>query len=558
MATTKHPIGPFRKSVHPQEVQPPFNPAPDLKHETFELDGGKVIFEKDVAITMRDGVKLYADIYRPATSVAEKTPPLVFWSPFGKHGAVPRALFKNMGVDFEKLSPYTFFELPDPFLWCSQYHYSFVRVDPRGTWWSEGTEATFFSPQEGRDGYDVVEWAAQQPWSTGNVGWGAVSYYAMSAYQTAVLKPPHLKALLLWEAMSDIYREVNNVGGIPSVPFQHMWMNLTGQGLGMSEDHAAVSLEHPLFDEFWQSKVVHWTQINIPALSVTGWSSSPTHLRGTIEAWKALSTKDKWLLVHAGREWSEYYKDSGIEKQREFWDHFLKGKETSIRTWPTVQLDARTSADVSVRRDWKKFPPPAKLSNFYLASDGKLSTEPGNGQAEYTTFRAHDANSTLTFEYTFDKETEITGHASLTLHVQCLEFPDVDLFVALQKLGADGEEVKFWSSSQFVEAPAVLGWLRLSHRELDRQRSTPERPYHTHQKRQWVRPCDIVEAQIELWPSSTVWQAGETIRIAINGRGFLNPENKTQVRTPVHGWGDVRVWFGGKYASQLLAPVVEN
>lgn len=120
----------------------------------------------------------------------------------------------------------------------------------------------------------------------------------MSAYQTAVLKPPHLKALLLWEGMSDIYREVNNVGGIPSVPFQVMWMNLTGQGLGMSEDHATVSLEHPLFDEFWQSKVVDWTQINIPTLSVTGWSSLGVHLRGTIEAWKALSTKDKWLLVH--------------------------------------------------------------------------------------------------------------------------------------------------------------------------------------------------------------------------------------------------------------------
>lgn len=123
-----------------------------------------MIFEKDVPIAMRDGVTIYADIYRPAANVAERTPSLVLWSPFGKHGAVPRALFKNMGVDFEKLSPFTFFELPDPLLWCSQYQYSFVRVDPRGTWWSEGKEATFFSPQEGRDGYDVVEWAAQQAW----------------------------------------------------------------------------------------------------------------------------------------------------------------------------------------------------------------------------------------------------------------------------------------------------------------------------------------------------------------------------------------------------------
>ncbi len=46
------------------------------------------------------------------------------------------------------------------------------------------------------------------------------------------------------------------------------------------------------------------------------------------------------------------------------------------------------------------------------------------------------------------------------------------------------------------------------------------------------------------------------MRVAINGHGFLNVENKTQVRTPVHGWGDVRVWVGGQYASQLLVPVV--
>lgn len=120
----------------------------------------------------------------------------------------------------------------------------------------------------------------------------------MSAYQVAALKPPHLKALLLWEAMSDIYREVNCVGGIPSVPFQSLWMNLTGHGLGVSEDHAVVSIEHPLFDEFWQSKVVDWTKIDIPTLSITGWASLALHLRGTIEAWLGLSAKDKWLLVH--------------------------------------------------------------------------------------------------------------------------------------------------------------------------------------------------------------------------------------------------------------------
>lgn len=125
-----------------------------------------------------------------------------------------------------------------------------------------------------------------------------MSYFAMSAYQTAVLKPPHLKALLIWEGISDLYREVNCPGGIPNVPFQHFWMNMTGNGLSESEDHAVASIEHPLFDDYWRSKVVDWSLIDIPVFSVTGWSSLGLHLRGTIEAWRKFSSKDKYIWIH--------------------------------------------------------------------------------------------------------------------------------------------------------------------------------------------------------------------------------------------------------------------
>jgi predicted acyl esterase len=120
----------------------------------------------------------------------------------------------------------------------------------------------------------------------------------MSAYQTAVLKPPHLAAIMPWEGISDIYREVNTTGGIPNVAFQQLWMNLTGNGLGRSEDHSVAALEHPLYDDLWKSKVVDWSKIDIPAFSVTGWSSLGLHLRGTIEAWRHFSSKQKYLQVH--------------------------------------------------------------------------------------------------------------------------------------------------------------------------------------------------------------------------------------------------------------------
>lgn len=129
-----------------------------------------------------------------------------------------------------------------------------------------------------------------------------MSYFAMSAYQVAALKPPHLTAIMPWEGMSDIYREVNVVGGIPSVPFQHFWMALTGNGLGTNEDAAVMPLEQPLFTPLWASKVVDWSKIDVPAFSVTGWSSLALHLRGTIGAWNALSSKNKYLWVHVSCE----------------------------------------------------------------------------------------------------------------------------------------------------------------------------------------------------------------------------------------------------------------
>ncbi|KAM5361897.1 hypothetical protein ACJZ2D_012842 [Fusarium nematophilum] len=549
----------YREAVPPQQVSPPLSPATPPKRETILLDDGKTLFEKDIAILMRDGVSLYADLYRPDSGhLKAKTPTIVLFAPFGKHGAVPRERFQNMGVDFDRLSKYTRWELPDPLPWCGEWGYSFLIVDPRGTWWSEGSASNHISPEEGRDGYDIVEWASQQEWSTGDIGWGGgVSYYAMSAYQTAVLKPPHLKAILIWEGISDVYREVNAPGGIPNVPFQHFWMNMTGNGLALTEDHAVAILEHPLFDEYWQSKVVDWRLIDVPVMAVTGWSSLGLHLRGTIAAWKQMPSPTKYLL--GGREWSEFYKDENIQKQRLFWDRYLKGIANEVEHWPRVEIDVRTSATQISRRPELDFPPKAGLAKYRLAPERKLASLgiTSDGPAQYVSFIAHKPGSAAFFDVKIDRPVEITGHSAVKLFVQALSFPDVDLFVALQKIDKHGQPVKFYNSTQQLEADASFGWLRASHRELDVAKSIAERPVHLHQRRLWLRPQDIVEVNIELWPSSTVWEAGDTLRLAIQGTSFTDQENMTQFKGPSHSFGEVRVWMGGNYDSELLVPEVE-
>lgn len=188
-----------------------------------------------------------------------------------------------------------------------------------------------------------------------------------------------------------------------------------------------------------------------------------------------------------------------------------------------------------------------------MQPEADRSTEPA-----YVSYTSHSRDSYVKFDYVFPSRTEITGDSSLKLFVQALDFPDADLYVAIQKIGTDGKEYKYFHQTQQPEASAGHGWLRISHREKDLEKSRPGRPYHAHQRRQWLRPIDIVEAEIEIWPSSTVWNKGEILRVVIQGRPFLNEENKVASKyANSHNFGEVRIWYGGKFDSQLYLPIVE-
>ena len=74
-------------------------------------------------------------------------------------------------------------------------------------------------PLDAQDYYDLIEWAASQPWCAGRVGLMGVSYLAMSQWHVAALKPPHLRAIVPWEGVTDLYRELAFHGGIPETKF---------------------------------------------------------------------------------------------------------------------------------------------------------------------------------------------------------------------------------------------------------------------------------------------------------------------------------------------------
>ena len=125
----------------------------------------------------------------------------------------------------------------------------------------------------------------------------------------------------------------------------------------------------------------------------------------------------------------------------------------------------------------------------------------------------------------------------LRLWVSCDAGDDLDLFVGLRKFDRRGHELHFPDFNHIEHGLVAKGWLRASHRELDEQRSTPYQPWLKHQRALKLAPGEIVPVEIEIWPSSTLFRKGETLRSTVQGGDFSytksNPLPVKHGRIPV-------------------------
>jgi predicted acyl esterase len=132
------------------------------------------------------------------------------------------------------------------------------------------------------------------------------------------------------------------------------------------------------------------------------------------------------------------------------------------------------------------------------------------------------------------------------------------VFVALQKLDRYGDLVGFPYYAVFEDGPVALGWLRASHRELDRQRSTPWQPVLAHQRGDPPGRGRIVPLDIEILPSGTRFEPGESLRLVIQGRDiYRQPRPLSQTfhdESVNHGTNVIHT--GGRFDSHLLVPRV--
>lgn len=526
--------------------------------EIFPLPEG-IIVEKDIYVTMRDGVKLALNVYRP--DKPGKFPViLALVGMYGKDSGPDEysdsryEFFVELGLTIGtiRVSEATPFEGPDPAFWVPN-DYVVVQLDTRGFFKSEG-EKQIFSEIEMLDYREVIEWAGTREWSNGNVGLSGVSYLAIAQWYAASTQPPHLKAIVPWEGVSDIYRTWRFPGGIPESTFYVQWQR---RNITALTDADAAAMMDPVISQKDLRKNPQLEKITAPALICGSWSDHGLHTRGCFEAFKKISSEHRWLYTHGRRKWEEYYSEEAMGYQKKFFDYFLKGSDNGMLDTPRVRLEVRETKDKYAVRYENEWPiARTQYRRLYLDTKGTLNPDSVDRQGKIS---YDSADGRAEFDFAFDRDAEITGHMKLKLYVSAEEADEMDLIVGVKKLNAHGEEVHFFGTamSAYVKGMVARGWLRVSQRELDDEKSTPWQPYLKHQGEQRLKPGDIVPVEIEILPSSTLFRKGEKLRLVVQGKDLIEG--------PPWGWLGYRqlankgvhsIYGGGKYDSHLLVPVV--
>ena len=548
---------PFEYRFRPPRSTPESRGAAAVDPRTERRDG--MLIERDVEIGTTAGHTVLADIYRPAGSAP--APVIISWSPYGKHNPAPiGVIYPRSGVRPEHIGELTTFEAPDPEYWVP-HGYAILIADIPGTWNAVGP-ATYVSPEEAQDFYELIEWAGTRPWSNGKVGLSGVSYLTVSQWRVAELNPPHLAAINPWEGWSDTYREVARHGGIPESSFWPYIWERWGASRGQIEDLERETEEHPWFDDFWASKASQLERITVPAWVVGSWSDQGLHSRGTLEGFRRISSPQKWLDIHGRKKWGEYYLPENVERQRRFFDRFLKDEDNGWEDRPAVLYEVREDYYSGTVHDSTSWPlPDIRYTSFYLAPSGALTLTPPDepGVAEYDGRGSGLRDHRAVFEHVFTDSTVLAGHAWAELQVSAPDADDMDLFLGLFKRTADGRVVGFPHYAQFDDGPVALGWLRVSHRELDPARSEPFLPVLAHTHSSPMTQDGPTAVTMEILPSGTAFDRGDSLIAVIQGRDIFDyPPSVYARHHDTINSGRHHIHLGGEPSSRIVLPVIRT
>jgi putative CocE/NonD family hydrolase len=511
----------------------------------------------NVAIPMRDGTPLGADVYLP--SGQGPFPVLLTITPYGKNGT-------GRGAAAQVARGY-----------------AVVAVDSRGLRASKGKWEPYI--HEAQDGYDVQQWVGQQSWCNGNIGMFGTSYPAYTQVAPAQFRSPYVKALIPVSAQADNYGSVWGSDGIVHLAFAPRWAaaqeaiaenkpepvadwnrlawvlplksipDMTG---GVRSPFLADVFEHEAHDAFWQVMSIRdkYAEMDVPALHVTGWfddlsMETQTNFTGMSQHAKTANAR-KWQRLLIGPwghgvprfpngDWIFGDVNFGPDVRIDFpamsarwFDYHLKGVRNGVDTEPPVKIFVMGANKWRDEHEWPLAR--AKATPYYFHSkgwansrfgDGTLSTAPpeaseaasdrfrydprnpvptygGHGCCDYGYAAMGPLDQKVTEErpdvlvYTtppLRSEVEVTGIPEVDL-VFSTDVTDTDFFVTLSDVYPDGKSIAI-----------TEGQVRARFRD-SREKAT------------LLTPNKETSAKVVLWGTSNLFKEGHRIRVRITSSNF--------------------------------------
>ena len=321
-------------------------------------------------------------------------------------------------------------------------------------------------------------------------------------------------------------------------------------------------------NSLWADKIVRFDRITVPAYVVASYSNT-LHTAGTFRAWRRIASKEKWLRIHNTLEWPDYY--SHVDDLRRFFDHYLKGEDNGWDQTPRVRyavldLEGGDRLDLPANA----FPPEdVTTAKYYLDGRSRTLSLEAPAQEAPAAYDAETEPGLVSFTIRFDKETVMVGYPKGATAGRGEGADDLDLFVLVQKLDANGSHLQQFNApaqgammQDLTERGASVlrykgsnGRLRVSARHLDETLSTHTVPAHTFDRVEKLKPGEIADVEIDLFPLGLVFYPGEQLRLLISARNMLGPIMPGVADYVPQNSGQHIIHTGGSHASYLQLPI---
>jgi len=544
----------------------------------------RVTIHSGVAVAMRDGIKLTADIYQP--EVEGKLPVLLQRTPYNRAGGAGSAAA------------------------MAAHGYVVVIQDTRGRFDSQGEFYPF--RYESQDGYDTVEWAASLPYANGKVGMFGGSYVGATQMLAAISSPPHLVAIQPYVTASEYYDGWTYQNGALMQWFASSWSSglavdtLRRKASGLQDPKSWVAqlpvdtyrmlelppvsalapyfgdwVAHERDDDYWRPWKIsdHYAEMNVKALHAGGWHD--IFLKGTIQNYVGMRSAsparaDQRLLLgpwaHADTSPEGKIGDVTFGKSAvldsdgtilRWYDYALKGVRNEYATGAPVRLFIMGE---NAWRDEREFPLARTRNTKYYLRNGALSTD-APGAEEPAAYEYDPANPVPTIggRLCCGNNQLPPGPADQRPNEGR---PDVLVF-STPPLTKDVEATGWVKATLYASSSAVdtdftalladvepSGYARFLTDGVARARYR-----NSTTRAEPIEPGKIYEYAIDLWATSNLFKAGHRIRLYVSSSNFPRFNRNLNTGEPIAGSARLvkasqRIYHDAQHPSTLVLPVI--